>query len=223
MSKRISTDGGDSWNSIVGIVGDVHEFGLDRPASPEIYGPHSEGAAPVTLIVRTAADPATMGEAVARAVHEVDPQVAVTHVVTLEQERANSTASQRVTASLLGLFAVLALIIAATGIGGIMALSVSQRVREIGIRLALGAQRSAILRMILGHGLVLAATGIAIGLAGAVAFTGLVKSLLFEVQPTDPITFVTVAFVLTAAAIVASYLPARRAAAIDPIEALRTE
>jgi putative ABC transport system permease protein len=143
--------------------------------------------------------------------------------VTLEQARADSTTSQRVTASLLGLFAGLALVIAAAGIGGIMALSVSQRVREIGIRLALGAQPSKILRMVIGQGLMLAGFGIALGLAGALAFTGLVKSLLFEVAPTDPATFLGVAFVLTAAAMIASYLPARRAAAIDPIEALRTE
>jgi putative ABC transport system permease protein len=164
-----------------------------------------------------------LGEAIIRAVHDVDPQIAVTHVVTLEQARTESTTSPRVTASLLGIFGGLALVIAATGIGGIMALAVSQRVREIGIRIALGAQPSKILGMILGQGLLLAALGVGIGLVGALAVTGLVKSLLFEVTPTDPATFVGVAVVLVAAAIMASYLPARRAAAIDPIEALRTE
>ena len=223
LGKSISYDDGATWATIVGIAGDVREFGLDRPALPEIYIPHSEIAAPVTLSARTMAEPRTMGEAITRAVHDVDPQIAVTHVVTLEQARAESTTSPRVTASLLGIFGGLALVIAAAGIGGIMALAVSQRVREIGIRIALGAQPSKILSMILGQGLLLAALGVGIGLVGALAVTGLVKSLLFEVTPTDPVTFLGVAVVLVAAAIMASYLPARRAAAIDPIEALRME
>jgi putative ABC transport system permease protein len=223
VGRTISFDDGATWATIVGIAGDVREFGLDRPALPEIYIPHSEGPAPATLAVRTVADPRAMAEAIIRAVHDVDPQIAVTHVVTLEQARAESTTSPRVTASLLGIFGCLALIIAAAGIGGIMALAVSQRVREIGIRIALGAQPSKILGMILGQGLLLAALGVGIGLAGALAVTGLVKSLLFEVTPTDPATFLGVALVLVAAAIMASYLPARRAAAIDPIEALRSE
>ncbi|MGH9712407.1 MAG: ABC transporter permease [Candidatus Acidiferrales bacterium] len=223
LEKRVSFDDGKTWQIIVGIVGDVREFGLDRPALPEIYLPHTQGPAPATLSVRTIADPRAMGDAITRAVHEVDPQIAVTHVVTLEQARSESTTSPRVTATLLGIFGGLALLIAAAGIGGIMALSVSQRVREIGIRIALGAQPAKILSMVLGQGLLLAALGVGIGLAGALAVTGLAKSLLFEVTPTDPATFLGVAVVLVSAAIVASYLPARRAAAIDPIEALRTE
>lgn len=223
LGKRVTFDDGKTWQMIIGVVGDVREFGLDRPALPEIYLPHTQGPAPATLSVRTIADPRTMGDAITRAVHQVDPQIAVTHIVTLEQARSESTASPRVTAALLGIFGGLALLIAAAGIGGIMALAVSQRVREIGIRIALGAQPAKILGMILSQGLLLAALGVGIGLVGALAVTGLAKSLLFEVTPTDPITFVAVAAVLVAAAIVACYLPARRAAAIDPIEALRTE
>ena len=150
-------------------------------------------------------------------------QAAVTHVLTLEQARSDSFASPRVTASLLAIFAALALLIAAAGIGGIMALTVSQRVREIGIRIALGAQPSSILRMILGQGLLLAFLGVAIGVAGAFALKNLVASLLFGVTATDPATFAGVAFVLVAAAVLATYLPARRAAAVDPIIALRSE
>jgi len=175
------------------------------------------------LIVRTTLEPASMAATLTRAVHEVDPQAAVTHVLTLEQARTESTASPRLTASLLGIFAVLALLIAAAGIGGIMALTVSQRVHEIGIRIALGAQPSSILRMILGQGLLLAMLGVGIGIAGALALGNLVKSLLFEVAPTDPVTFAGVALVLIAAAMIATYLPARRAAAVDPIIALRAE
>jgi len=201
----------------------VREFGLDHAASPEIYYPQAAGPNPSALIVRTTLDPASMAGTLTRAVHDVDSQAAVTHVLTLEQARAESTASPRLTASLLGIFAALALLIAAAGIGGIMALNVSQRVHEIGIRIALGAQPSSILRMILGQGLLLAVLGVGIGIAGALALGNLVKSLLFEVAPTDPITFAGVAFVLIVAAIVATYLPARRAAAVDPIIALRTE
>jgi ABC-type antimicrobial peptide transport system permease subunit len=164
-----------------------------------------------------------MADTITRAVHDVDSQAAVTHVLTLEQARAESVASPRVTASLLAIFAALALLIAAAGIGGIMALTVSQRVREIGIRLALGARPSSILWMVLSQGLVLASLGVGIGIVGAVGLKTLVKSLLFGVTATDPATFAGVAFVLVAAAMIATYLPARRAAAVDPIIALRTE
>jgi putative ABC transport system permease protein len=175
------------------------------------------------LIVRTTVDPMSMAERVRRMVHEVDSQTAITNVLTLEQARHDSMTSARLTASLLGLFAALALLIAAAGIGGIMALAVSQRVHEIGIRMALGAQRSNILWMVLGQGLLLTLLGLGIGVAGALALTRMLKSLLFEVPPTDPVTFAGVALVLVAAALVATLLPARRAAATDPIDALRCE
>jgi putative ABC transport system permease protein len=223
VGKRVSGDNGEHWATIVGVVGDVREFGLNRAPSPEFFVPQSQGANPSILLVKTAAEPGNIARQIARAVHEVDSQTAVTHLMTLEQARYESMASPRVTASLLGLFAALALLIAASGIGGIMALTVSQRVREIGIRLALGAQPSAILKMILGHGLLLATLGLAIGIAGALSLKGLVKSLLFGVAPADPVTFATVGIVLGGAALLASYLPARRAASIDPIDALRME
>ena len=164
-----------------------------------------------------------MAKALTAAIHEIDPQTAVTRIKTVEQARYDSMANPRVTASLLALFAGLALLIATAGIGGIMALNVSQRVREIGIRIALGARPVNILGMILSHGLTLTLLGIAIGVTGAMALTGLVKSLLFEVPPTDVLTFCGVGLTLLAAAVIASYLPARRAAAIDPNDALRSE
>jgi putative ABC transport system permease protein len=223
IGKRVSGDKGEHWATVVGVVGDVREFGLDRAPSPEFFVPQAQGPGPGALVVRTASDPATMIRAITRAVHDVDSQAAVTRVMTLEQARYDSMASPRVTASLLGLFAGLALLIAASGIGGIMALTVSQRFREIGIRIALGAQPSAILRMILGQGLLLAALGVGLGIAGALSLKGLMKSLLFGVTPADPATFAAVGIVLVGAAIVASYLPARRAASIDPIDSLRME
>ncbi len=223
LGKRVKGQGDEQWTTIVGVVGDVRDFGLDRPSPPEFYVPQGEGIGPNALLVRTAMDPASIAPAVARAVHEVDSQAAVTRVLTLEQARSDSMAAPRVIASLFGIFAGLALLIAAAGIGGIMALTVSQRINEIGVRMALGAQPSAILRMILRQGLILTVLGIAIGAAGALAVTGLLKSLLFEVAPTDPATFIVVALVLTASALLAGFLPARRAASIDPIVALRSE
>jgi putative ABC transport system permease protein len=223
IGKRASGDGGDHWVTIVGVVGDVREFGLDHPPTAEFYVSQAQNAQPSILIVRTISEPRSMAQALTRAVHDVDPQTAVTHVLTLEQARYESMASPRVTASLLGIFAGLALVIATAGIGGIMALMVSQRVREIGIRIALGARPASILQMVLGQGMLLAVLGVGIGIAGAVALTGLVKSLLFEVPPTDVLTFSGVGLTLLAAAALASYLPARRAAAVDPNIALRAD
>jgi putative ABC transport system permease protein len=223
IGKRVSYDDGKTWTTIVGIVGDVREFGLDRPPVSEMYVPVAQSGAVSTLIVRTAADPQAMARHIRDVVHEVDSQTAVAHEMTVEQAREESLASPRLTATLLGLFAGLALLIAAAGIGGIMALAVSQRIREIGIRMALGARPGDILRMVLGQGLALTLLGVVLGAAGALALTGLAKSLLFEVTPTDPVTFAGVAAVLVAAAVIASYLPARRAAGVDPIDALRCE
>jgi putative ABC transport system permease protein len=223
IGRRVSFDDGETWTTVVGVVGDVREFGLDRAPISEMYVPVAQVGAVSTLIVRTAADPQAMARRMREVVHEVDSQTAITHEMTLEQARDESLVSPRLTATLLGLFAGLALLIAAAGIGGIMALAVSQRVREIGIRMALGARPRDILRMILGHGLALTWLGVAIGAAGALALTGLAKSLLFEVTPTDPLTFAGVAVVLVGAAVVASYLPARRAAGVDPMDALRCE
>ena len=223
VGKRISADGGQHWAQIVGVVGDVREFGLDHPPTSEFYAPQAQSPSPSTLIVRTDTEPLSMTRALTRAVHDVDSQTAVTHTLTIEQARYESMASPRVTTTLLGIFGGLALLIATAGIGGIIALMVSQRVREIGIRIALGARPSSILQMILGKGLLLAGLGVAIGIVGAMALAGLVKSLLFEVPPTDVFTFGAVGLTLLIAAAVASFLPAKRAASVDPNVALRAE
>jgi len=176
-----------------------------------------------SLLLRTTGDPLTLANAVRRVVHELDPQTAITNLETLEQARSETLASPRVTAQLLGLFAALALVIAATGIGGILALSVSQRVHEIGIRVALGADSFAVMRMIVGQGMSLVLLGGALGLAGALALTRLLKALLFEVTPTDPSTFAGVVLLLLGTALLACYIPARRATRINPLTALRCE
>jgi putative ABC transport system permease protein len=223
VGQHISFDNGKRWWQVVGVVGDVHDVGLDHAPTLQAYGPIAQNGGVGTLIVRTAADPSGMGAQLTRAVHEVDPTTAVSQILTLDEALSQSVASPRIMASLLAVFAALALLIATAGIGGIMALTVSQRVKEIGIRIALGAQPSRVLLMVLRQGLVLAAIGVVIGLAGAFGLTGLMKSLLFEVTPTDPLTYAVVAFVFIGAALVAGYIPARRAASIDPIEALRCQ
>lgn len=223
LGQHISFDNGGHWLQVVGVVADVHDLGLDHAPTLQAYAAIAQFGGVGTLVVRTTADPAAMGLQLTRAVHEVDSSTAVSQVITLDQALSESVASPRTTAILLALFAGLALLIATAGIGGIMALTVSQRVKEIGIRIALGAQPSRVLYMILRQGVVLAIIGVAIGLVGALALTGLAKSLLFQVTPTDPFTYAVVAIVFIGAALAAGYIPARRAAAIDPMIALRSE
>ena len=223
VGQHVSFDNGDHWWQIVGVVGDVHDLGADHAPALQVYETVAQNGGVGTLVVRTAADPAAMATQLTRAIHDVDATTAVSGTLTLDHAFSDSIASPRTTAALLGVFAALALLIATAGIGGIMALTVSQRVKEIGIRIALGAQPSSVLLMVLRQGVILATVGVGIGLVGAFALTGLVKSLLFQVAPTDPFTYAAVAFVFVAAALLAGYVPARRAASIDPIEALRCE
>jgi putative ABC transport system permease protein len=223
LGQKLTHDDGQHWWTIVGVVGDVREFGLDHAPQNEAYAPIAQTSNAGTLIVRTAMEPAGITRRIREVIHGVDSQTAITQEMTIEQARQESLESPKLTATLLGLFAGLALLIAAAGIGGIMALAVSQRVHEIGIRMALGAGREKILGMVLGQGAALTGLGIAIGAAGALGLSVAIKSLLFEVTPSDPLTFICVAAVLIATAMMASYMPARRAARIDPMKALRSE
>ena len=156
-------------------------------------------------------------------VHEIDPEQPVDTIQTLEKVRSDSIAAPRLTTILIGLFAGLALAIAAAGIGAVMALSVSQRTHEIGIRMALGAQPCDIFKLVVGQGMVLVLIGVGVGLAASFALTRFLSSLLFGVSATDPATFAGVAFLLAAVALLACYIPARRATKVDPIVALRYE
>jgi len=224
VGHRFSFDNGKTWTEIIGVIGDVHEHGLDLPVNDLIYLPFAQypqnGPA---LMARTLGDPMAVARAVVQRLYEVDPNQPAGRIQSLEQYRADSIAAPRLTANLLGLFALLALAVAAAGIGGVMALAVSQRTHEIGVRMAIGARPAEIVRMILSQGMGLASVGVVIGVAAAFALTSAVKSFLFGVTPNDPATFFTVAAVLAAAALAACYLPARRAARVDPLRALRTE
>jgi putative ABC transport system permease protein len=224
VGRRVSFDNGKTWTQIVGVIGDVHEHGLEAPVNDLIYVPFAQypqtGPA---LMARTQGDPMAIARTVVQRLYEVDPNQPAGRIESLEQYRADSIAAPRLTANLLGLFALLALAIAAAGIGGVMALAVSQRTHEIGVRMAIGARPAEIVRMILGQGMGLALVGVIIGVVAAFALTSAVKSFLFGVTPNDPATFLSVAAVLAAAALAACYLPARRAAKVDPLRALRTE
>jgi putative ABC transport system permease protein len=223
IGRRISFDEGKTWAAVIGIVGDTKEFSLNEQPRDEIYVPIEQNPAVGSLLVRTVADPMRLVNQIRRAIRDSDPETAITNLETLDQARSDTLAPPRLTANLLGLFAVLALLIAASGIGGILALSVNQRVHEIGIRLAVGARPVDVLLMVIWQGMTLVLAGLALGVAGALAITPPLRALLFQVPPTDPLTFVGVAFLLALTALVACYVPARRSTRIDPLVALRHE
>jgi putative ABC transport system permease protein len=223
VGKRISLDGGDSWVEIVGVVGDVRVYGLDHPPTDELYLPLAQRPGAGNLLVRTATDPIVFSRVMRETVHEVEPETAITNVLTLEDARKESMASPRLTATLIALFAIIALVITAAGIAGVMALTISQRTHEMGIRMALGASAGSVLRLVMRQGMGLVIAGLALGVVGAIAASRVMKALLFAIAPTDVVTFVAVSAVLLVVAAGACYLPAHRVTSIDPMKALRTE
>jgi putative ABC transport system permease protein len=209
---------------IVGVVGDVRYNRMTAEPQPTVFLLHSQTPRYISyLVVRVTADPTTLITAIRREIQEVDKTQAVAAIKTMEQYLSESVARPRLYAILLVLFASLALLLSAIGLYGLMAYTVSQRTHEIGIRVALGGQRRDIFKLVVGRGLLLALVGISIGLAGALALTRLLTSLLFSVRPTDPATFAGVLLLLVVVALVACYLPARRAMKVDPMMALRWE
>lgn len=219
IGQHISLDDGKTWAEIVGIVGDVREYGLAKPPEDQLYLPGLAN----WLIVRTAADPSSLSSLISSTIHSIDPQVAIDRISSIERLQQESVASPRITAILLGIFAALALAISATGIAGVMALSVSQRSHELGIRMALGQSRSSIVQMIVQQGLSLAAAGTILGIVGALVLGRLLASLLYNTSTRDALTFAGVSFVFLAVASVACMLPANRVTHIDPSRALRQE
>ncbi len=212
------------WIRIVGVVGDVRHLGLDVDSGNQAYLPLLQS--PISeagLVVRTAAAPTGLAAAIARAVGEVDPSLPVADVKTLDALVSESVAEPRANAFLLSLLATLALVLSAVGVYGVLSYSVAQRTREIGLRMALGAGSSEILRQLLLEGLAVVGSGIAAGLLGAFFLARVLASLLYGVTPRDPITFVGVPLLLLAIALIATWIPARRATRVEPVVALRYE
>ena len=223
IGKRInlcSLDPQPCWITIVGIVGNVHQFGLDAPPTYDVY--FSGGWTPY-LIVRTTSDPSRLALAATNVLHKIDPALPVADVMTMDDLLSNTLSPRRFSAVLTGVFAVLALLLAAVGIYGVMSYMVGKRTNEIGIRMALGAQPRDVVRMVVVQGAKLTVIGLAIGVVGALALTRLMANLLFQVKPADPSTFGGVAIVLAIVALTACYVPARRAMKVDPMVALRYE
>jgi len=226
LGKRITMKdwGPPMTGEIIGVVGDVKGDGLDAVVAPMIYWPYTQfGLVFNTMVVRTDGDPLRMISGVKDAIWFLDKNQPVSNIRTIEQLLSDSVARRRLYVVLLGVFAVVALLLAAAGIYGVVSYSVSQKTREIGIRLALGAERRDVLRLILGNGAMLALFGEAIGFLVALGLSRLIASMLFGVSATDPMTFAVVAVLLTAVALVACFAPARRAMRVDPMVALRYE
>ena len=212
------------WETIVGVVGDVKQYALDADSRIALYRPHTQSPSrSLYVVLKTERDAASLTPDVVAAIRAHDPDVPVYRVRTMTQRVDESLARRRFSMTLLSAFATLALALAAVGIYGVMAYLVRQGAREMGIRIALGATPRAIVGLVLRQGLVVTVTGLALGLAGAWALTRLMQTLLFEVQATDPVTFATIAVILGVTALAACYLPARRAARIDPLVSLRAE
>jgi putative ABC transport system permease protein len=233
VGKRLRLgDENDPWLEVVGVVADSKSNGLEAAGFPGIYIPYQQR--PTTfveslvgrrmmLLVRTASEPSHYVAALRQALREIEPNQAVTNVQPLTQVLSESIAPQRFRTILLGLFALLAVLLAGLGIYGVMNYSVAERTREIGIRVALGAETRDVLRLVLRQGLMLALVGVALGIAASLALTRLMKSLLFGISTTDPLTFVAVASLLTFIALLACWIPARRATKVNPMIALRCE
>jgi putative ABC transport system permease protein len=207
---------------IVGVVGDVRQMGLETPGEPTVYWPHPELVySEMTILVRTSKDPLSLVSAVRNELQQMDPEQPMAAVATMDQLLGDSLARSRFTMLLLGIFAAISLLLASVGIYGVIAYGVAQRTQEFGIRIALGAGRRDVLRLVLGQGTRLALWGIGLGVIFALALTKFLATLLYGISPTDPLTFAAVASLLVLVALAACYVPAQRATRVDPIEALR--
>ncbi|HZS47549.1 MAG TPA: ABC transporter permease [Blastocatellia bacterium] len=208
------------WITVVGVVGNTKQMGLDAKPTLDMY---LTGGWTGTLVIRTDGDPLNLAAAVRQEIRSVDNQLPISEASTMNDLVAKSVASRRFSMMLLGIFAGVALLLSTVGIYGVIAYSVAQRTNEIGVRVALGAQRLDILKLVIGEGLILGLTGITIGIAAALGLTRLMQGLLFNVSATDPLTFTLIALLLGAVALLASYIPARKAMRVDPMLALRYE
>jgi len=227
LGTRILQSGpgfGDKWMQIVGVTGNVKYLGLTVDTDPAYYMPFAQTYGPrMYLVVRTRGDAARQAETLRREIQSIDPEVTLAEIGTLQEAMAQSVSQPRFDTMLLALFAGIALLLAAVGIYGLIAYSVAQRTQEIGARMALGAARADVVAMVVRQGALLAAAGIAIGLAGALVLTRLLKTMLFGIDATDALTFAAAPSGLMLVAVVATFLPALRATRVSPVVALRHE
>ena len=217
------TLGGDELFTVVGIVGDVRRKGLDQPAEPMVYLSYRQFTLPFFTLFARSQDPRALAAAMRAAVRELDPELPLGAVETMDELRRRSVAEPRFRTVFLGLFAALGLTLAAVGLYGVVSDGVGRRAREIGIRMALGAERDQVLKLVLTDGLRLALWGAALGLLASLALGRVVASFLFGVSAADPLTLTAVSFLLLAVTALAAYLPARRASRLDPVAAIRNE
>jgi putative ABC transport system permease protein len=225
IGKRIHVSNGpQTWREIVGIVGDTKQDGLDKTSFPQVYEPFAQKPfSYMTFVVKTRSNPMASAHVIEQRIQRVDSEQPVTTMRPLQEIVDQSIADSRTGMLLLSVFGAIALLMAATGLYGVMAYSVSQRTREIGLRMALGAQRGRVLTLVISHGMLLTAIGLVIGLAASVALTRLLNDFLFQTSATDPATFAGISFVLTSISLLACWLPAWRASKVDPVVALRHE
>jgi len=225
IAKRISFSGPKGpFIEIAGVVKTGTYRTIGEASLPYIYVPLAQNrAGQFTIIARTAGSPTALAAALRAEVHRLDRNLPVFDVKTMNEHIGEALSQERMIATLLGIFGLLALLLAAVGIYGVMSYSVTQRRREIGVRMALGAESSDILKLVVGRGLILTLSGVGIGLGAALALTRLATGLLFGVSATDPLTFVVISALLTGVALAASFIPARRATKVDPMVALRYE
>jgi putative ABC transport system permease protein len=222
--RHVSGSGREGEREIVGVAGDVKLREISGPKSPTVYVPQSQYVPDrMTVFIRTAGDPVAIAAIAKARLAEIDPSIAVTRLGPATQYVASAVSQPRFRMVLLGAFAVMALVLAVVGLYGVLAYSVTRRQNEIGLRMALGADGSSVLRLVLIQGLIPVAAGIVVGLAISAVLTRTMTTLLYGVEPIDPLTYTMVALVLGVVATVACYLPARRATRIDPLRALRTE
>jgi putative ABC transport system permease protein len=221
IGRRLVPPSGEAFE-IIGVVGDIRHHALEIEPLPALYLPALQGNR-WNLVIRVQGDPANLAAAVRHEVKAIDPNQPVADVKTMEDWLTTAVSAPRYRTSLLALFALIALVLASTGIYGVMSYSVAQRTHEIGVRMALGANRFDVLKLVVRQGMGLVVVGIVLGLFGAVGLTRVMSSLLFEVTPKDPLTFTAVALFLAFVAFVACYIPARRATRVDPLVALRYE
>jgi putative ABC transport system permease protein len=231
IGKRLKNGGPErpigpdnQWMTVVGVVGDVNYSGLDVAPEPTVYYPFRQATNTTQyVVIRTAGDPTSVASAAREIVATLDKDLPIANLATMDEMMAASVAAPRFRTTLVAIFAAVGLLLAAIGIYGVMSYAVTERTREIGVRAALGAGRGDVLRLVLGETILLAGVGVGVGVAGALATTRLIRALLFHVEPTDSATFAAIALILFATALIASYVPARRAMRVDPMVALRYE